>query len=201
MLDRWLDALGHVGVDEVLVNVHHLPDLVQDHVAKRALPPEVRTVFEPELLGSAGTLRANRIWIESDKTFLVCNVDNLTDFDLSLLVDRHRNVGMMATLAVFHAEVPSACGIVEVDQSGRMVGFEEKPSVPKSDLANAGMYAFDSSVLDEIVGPSPQDVGRDLLPRLVGHAQTVTVDGYFRDIGTLDAYRVAQKEWAVRDER
>jgi NDP-sugar pyrophosphorylase family protein len=63
------------------------------------------------------------------------------------------------------------------------------------------MYAFDSSVLDEIVGPSPQDVGRDLLPRLVGHAQTVTVDGYFRDIGTLDAYRVAQKEWAVRDER
>jgi mannose-1-phosphate guanylyltransferase len=56
LLDIWLDAFGRAGVDEVLVNLHHLPDVVRNHLKARAgslRPPAVRTVFEPELLGSA----------------------------------------------------------------------------------------------------------------------------------------------------
>jgi mannose-1-phosphate guanylyltransferase len=201
MLDRWIDALGRAGIDEVLINLHHLPEVVRSHVADRESLPTVRTVCEPTLLGSAGTLRANRDWIAPDRTFLVCNVDNLTDFDLSLLVSRHRNSGTMATLAVFRAENPSACGIVDVDDTGRMVGFEEKPAQPRSDLANAGMYAFDVSVLEAIVGANPIDIGHHLLPALVGKAQTVLVEGYFRDIGTPAALQMAQDEWAMRSDR
>ena len=72
MLDIWLDALDRAGVDEVLVNLHHLPDVVRDHVAERTAPPAVRTVFEPELLGSAGTLRAHRDWVAGEEMFLAC---------------------------------------------------------------------------------------------------------------------------------
>ena len=90
MLDIWLEALDRAGVDEVLVNLHHLPDVVRDHVAARTSPPAVRIVFEPELLGSAGTLRANRDWVEGEEMFLAFNADNLTDFDLRSLVDAHR---------------------------------------------------------------------------------------------------------------
>ena len=68
----------------------------------------------------------------------------------------------------------------------------EKPTEPVSDLTNAGMYAFHPSVLDEIDGTPPRDIGYDLLPRLVGRARAVLVDGYFRDIGTADAYRQSQ---------
>jgi len=46
--------------------------------------------FEPELLGSAGTLAANRAWVEGEEMFLACNADNLTDFDLQSLVQTHR---------------------------------------------------------------------------------------------------------------
>jgi mannose-1-phosphate guanylyltransferase len=60
------------------------------------------------------------------------------------------------------------------------------------------MYAFHPSVLDEITGAPPKDIGYDLLPRLVGRAWVVPVDGYFRDIGTPDAYRLAREEWPVR---
>ena len=56
LLDIWLDAFDRAGVDEVLVNLHHLPDVVRRHLAARTGPPAVRTVIEPELLGSAGTL-------------------------------------------------------------------------------------------------------------------------------------------------
>ena len=82
LLDLWLDALHRAGVDEVLVNLHHLPDIVERHLAARSEPPAIRTAFEPELLGSAGTLRRHRSWVEDEEFFLVLNADNLTDFDL-----------------------------------------------------------------------------------------------------------------------
>jgi mannose-1-phosphate guanylyltransferase len=198
LLDLWLDEFDRAGVDEVLVNLHHLPDVVRRHIAGRAGPPAVRAFFEPELLGSAGTLLANREWVQGEDLFLACYADNLTDFDLQSLVKAHREHGPVATLTVFHSPNPSAGGVVEVDVAGRVVGFAEKPAEPVSDLVNAGMYAFHPSVLDEIEGAPPRDIGYDLLPRLVGRARAVPVGGYFRDIGTIDAYRRAGEEWPAR---
>jgi mannose-1-phosphate guanylyltransferase len=198
LIDTWLDAFGAAGIDEVLVNLHHLPDVVRHHLETRVGMPTVRTFFEPELLGSAGTLAANRAWVNGEQMFLVCYADNLTDFDLSTLVRAHREHGAIATLTVFHSERPSAGGVVELDMAGTVVGFQEKPARPVSDLVNAGMYAFHPSALDEIDGAPPKDIGFDLLPRLVGRARALLVEGYFRDIGTADAYRRAREEWPVR---
>ena len=195
LLDMWLDSLANAGVDEVLVNLHYLPDVVAAHLARRAGVPAVRTFFEPELLGSAGTLRANRQWVAAEDMFLACYADNLTSFDLRLLIDAHRKRRALATLTVFHSGNPSAVGVLELGRDGRVTGFEEKPARPVSDLVNAGMYAFHPAVLDEIGTTPPQDIGAHLLPRLVGRAFAVPVDCYFRDIGTLDAYRRAREEW------
>lgn len=198
MLDIWLDAFDRVGVDEVLINLHHLPDVVRHHLEARAGTPTVRAFYEPELLGSAGTLAANRAWVDGEEMFLVCYADNLTDFDLSLLVQAHREQRAIATLTVFHSERPSAGGVMELDATGTVVGFEEKPANPVSDLVNAGMYAFHPDVLSDLGGLLPGDIGYDLLPRLVGRAKALPVEGYFRDIGTIDAYERAQREWPVR---
>ena len=201
LLDVWLDAFAQAGVDEVLVNLHHLPDVVRRHVAARTAPPAVRTFHEPELLGSAGTLLANREWVQGEEFFLACYADNLTDFDLRSLISAHRTHGAPATLAVFHSDNPSAGGVVELDGADRVIGFTEKPSEPVSDLTNAGMYAFHPGVLDEIDGMPPRDIGYDLLPRLVGRARAVPVEGYFRDIGTPRAYQRAREEWPARASR
>jgi mannose-1-phosphate guanylyltransferase len=198
LLDHWLDAFARAGVTEVLINLHHLPDTVRAHVAARAVPPAVRLVFEPELLGSAGTLAANRDWVADEEFFLACNADNLTDFDLGYLVAAHRATGPIATIAVFRSENPSAGGVVALNEASRIIGFSEKPAVPASDLVNAGIYAFSPAVLFEIAEKRPADIGYDLLPRLVGNAHAVRVEGYFRDIGTLEAYRRAREEWPTR---
>jgi mannose-1-phosphate guanylyltransferase len=196
LLDIWLDSFDRAGVDEVLVNLHHLPDVVCRHVAARTEPPAVRLVFEAELLGSAGTLAANKQWVADEDFFLACNADNLTDFDLRKLIDAHREFGGVATLTVFHSPNPSAGGVLELDDAGRVIGFAEKPAAPASDLVNAGMYAFTPDLLDEIKR-TPADIGYDLLPSLVGRARAIAVDGYFRDIGTPEAYRRAREEWPV----
>jgi mannose-1-phosphate guanylyltransferase len=198
LLDIWLDAFDRAGVDEVVVNLHHLPDVARRHIAARTGPPAVRTFFEPELLGSAGTLIANREWVDGEDLFLACYADNLTDFDLRSLVQAHREHDAIATLTVFHSERPWAGGVVEIDAAGLVIGFVEKPANPVSDLTNAGMYAFHPSVLDEVDGVPPKDIGFDLLPRLVGRARVVLVEGYFCDIGTADAYRRAREEWPIR---
>jgi mannose-1-phosphate guanylyltransferase len=201
MLDIWLAAFDRAGVDEILVNLHHLPDVVRRHLDTRVGTPAVRTFYEPELLGSAGTLAANRAWVAEEDMFLACHADNLTDFDLCSLVQTHQEHGGIATLTVFHSERPSAGGVVELDVAGTVIGFAEKPSNPVSDLVNAGMYAFHPSVLDEIGGSPPRDIGYDLLPRLVGRARAMLVEGYFRDVGTVDAYQRAQQEWPERASR
>jgi mannose-1-phosphate guanylyltransferase len=198
LLDIWLDAFAKAGIQEVLVNTHHLAGRVAAHVAERTSPPAVRLSHEPALLGSAGTLLANRDFVADDDMFLVVNADNLTDFDLGVLIDAHRADTTIATLTVFRAPRPSECGIVDV-VDGRVVGFAEKPAEPRSDLANAGIYAFHPKVLDEIPEPLPRDIGFDLLPRLVGRARALALDDcYFLDIGTPAALERARSEWEGR---
>lgn len=201
LLDRWLDIFHNAGVDEVLVNLHHLPDVVEAHLKGRSGPPAVVTSYEPDLLGSAGTLRAGRDWVAGEEFFLACNADNLTDFSLRPLIETHRAGRHPATLTLFRAQRPSRCGIVSVGADGTMTGFTEKPAEPASNLANAGMYAFAPGLLDELGPPvpaGPADIGYHLLPRLVGRAGTVEIGGYFRDIGTIDSYHLAEQEWVAR---
>jgi mannose-1-phosphate guanylyltransferase len=198
MLDIWLDALAKAGVSEVLLNAHHLADQVQAHVAARVGPPALHLVVEPELLGSAGTLRANRDFVAGEDMFLAINADNLTDFDLGMLIDAHRSGGSVATLSLFRAPDPTQVGVVELND-GLVVGFEEKPAHPRGDLANAGMYAFAPAVIDEITGPDPRDIGFHLLPQLIGRARAVALNGsYFIDIGTSDALHCARDDWEGR---
>ena len=132
MLDIWLDEFDRAGVDEVLVNVHCLADVVRRHLEGRDGPPEVHTFFEPELLGSAGTLVANRDWIAGEEFFLACNADNLTDFDLRTLIESHRSGDTVATLTLFHAPRPhrrvaSSSSTTRAGSSGST----EKPSNPR----------------------------------------------------------------------
>jgi mannose-1-phosphate guanylyltransferase len=197
LLDIWRDSLAVAGVDEVLINLHHRAEVIWNHVQEWRGPPMVRMVYEQELLGSAGTLVKNKGWVDAEEMILVCNADNLTNFDLRSLIDAHRKSGAIATLTLFHAERPSECGVVEIDDSGRMIAFSEKPDEPTGDLANAGIYAFDPCVIDLVLGPPPNDIGYDILPLLVGRAQTVIISDYFRDIGTPEALQRAQHEWAA----
>ena len=196
LLDIWLDALAEVGVDEVLLNTHHLADQVAAHLAQRVGGPPVRLLHEETLRGSAGTLGAARGLLDDGPWFLAVNADNLTDYDLADLVAAHTGGAAVATLTAFHTQRPSACGILEVDDSGCLVGFAEKPVRPLSDLANAGLYAFSREVLDLVDGPEPRDIGTHLLPRLVGRARVVGIgDAYLRDIGTPEALAEARATW------
>ena len=196
LLEIWLRECERAGVDAVLVNTHHLADRVEEFVAARRGAP-VTLAFEPTLLGSAGTIAANWSFVAGDESFLVVYADNLTTFALSDLTAFHATHDRIASMALFRSPNPSACGVVALDDDGLVVGFWEKPENPPGNLANAGLYVFRREVRQFLPAEVPADVGRSLMPALVGQAKGLPIGSYFVDIGTLENYYSAQADYAA----
>lgn len=185
MLDYWFDALAVAGISDVLVNTHHLADQVRDHIAAINAKGGLRVTeaFEPALLGSAGTLHANRGWADDADSIVVIYADNLSTIDLTDLVAFHTGQNAPMTMALFHTPYPSQCGIATLDAQGTITAFVEKPEQPQSDLANAGIYVMDADLWRAVADLNVFDFGFDVLPRYVGQMQGYPFDGYHRDIG------------------
>jgi mannose-1-phosphate guanylyltransferase len=190
LLGRWFDLLAKAGVTHALVNTHHLAEPVRAYVASCDPPLAVTLVHEPILLGSAGTLRANRDFAAAEQRFLVVYADNASSVDLRALVRAHR-ADSAATLGLFRVPDPQTRGIVELEAAGTVVGFVEKPERPKSNLAWAGLLVGTPELLDAIPDRTPCDLGHDVLPRLVGRMHGFEIEGYHRDVGTPESYQQA----------
>lgn len=195
LIDIWINKLKKAGIEQILVNIHHLPDKMNQHLEKYPEDSGLVLSYEERLLGSAGTLLANRKFVGDDQEFLVCNTDTLTAIDPSMLIKDHKEGRYLATLALIEATNPQAMGIVELDDNGVIRSFEEKPEHPKSNLAYAGLCVMDKQALKFLEPGKPQDIGTHLLPQLCGKSRGVQFDEYLRDIGTPESYRLAQEEW------
>jgi len=91
---------------------------------------------------------------------------------------------------LFESDTPSSCGIVELDTAGLVVGFEEKPSSPRSNLANAAVYLLSQAALDE-VGDS-RDFSTEVVPRLLGRINGHRFSGPYFDMGTPESLAAAR---------
>jgi len=197
MLYHWFQLLKSHDICEILINLHHLPHIVREYVQDyNSSHPEVRIklYYEPELAGSAGTIKANAQWIENEDEFLIAYADNLTNVDLTMLTQFHRSRRPILTMGLFHSDYPEGCGIAELDTDGLIVNFVEKPRNPVSDMANAGIYVADPALVD-YVPHGFADLGHDVLPKLTGKMYGCEVEGYLRDIGTMDNYKKAELGW------
>src|SRR6202047_4399026 len=122
VMEHIVDLLDRYGFNEVIANLHYFPETIREHFGDRL---EYR--YEPELLGTAGGVRACADFFGSEP-FLVISGDALTDIDLTALVSRHRESAGVATLAVKQVPDTREFGVVLHDRDGRITGFQEKPS-------------------------------------------------------------------------
>ena len=199
LLDYWFEHLFAAGIERALVNTHWLADRVRAHVEQSRYRDRIDLVHEPELLGTGGMILANRQWLD-DETFLVCHADNLTDFDVSAFQEAHRAraPGCLMTMLSFRTDAPETCGILEIDRRGVVTGFHEKVENPPGNLANAAVYLFEPDVVEMIAALNTRaaDLSTQILPDLVGRIQSFETRGYHRDIGTVEALRLAESEFS-----
>ncbi|MDD3920522.1 MAG: nucleotidyltransferase family protein [Eubacteriales bacterium] len=199
LLAWWMELFLRHGVDTVLVNTHYLSAQVRAFLyAYNAAKTGVRIVeaYEPQLLGSGGTIKVNRAFIGADESFLICNADNLTDIDLSDLMTYHNTHTGVITMALFRSDCPRQCGIAALDSTGRITEFTEKPEAPVSNLANAGVYIARKELFMHIPENGFCDLGKDVLPRLIGRMYGYEMHDYLIDIGTLKNLEKARGNWA-----
>ena len=168
--------------------------------------------------GSADAIYQNLNLISDEKPDIVCvfGADHIYHMDPRQMVDEHVDSGAGVTVAAIPVPVEQAhqFGIIDASAEGQIVDFLEKPPDPPTmpgdptrSLASMGNYVFNTDVLVDIVTPSPDsrtntDVGGDVIPALtkqgVAHMYDFSTNrvpgqaeherGYWRDVGTLDAY-------------
>ncbi len=194
-LFRWLRGQG---ITEVAINLHHLPEVITDYVGDGSSFGVVVTYSrEDPILGSAGA--AKKLESYFDSTFLVVYGDMLLDVDLAPLVELHRRSGAELTAGLMYTEDPASKGIAHLDPTGRVVRFVEKPKPGEieGNLAAAGVYLVEPSVLKRVPSESYYDFGHHLVPLLLAEGSVVfgrLLEGYLLDIGTPESYRQAQED-------
>jgi len=198
LLQIWLGQCRSFGITDVLVNAHSHAGHVHDFARQQTTKVNVFVAEERELLGSAGTLAANRKFVAGENDFFVLYGDVLTNVDLSHLLQFHRERNSAASLALYEVPDPRRCGIVELDQDGAVIAFTEKPAHPRGNLAFAGIMVARQEIFELIPRERPADIGFHLLPKLVGRMAGMKVDGLLLDIGTMENYRAAQAEWGTK---
>ncbi|HKH11401.1 MAG TPA: NDP-sugar synthase [Rubrobacter sp.] len=196
--------IGHIfgllakhGVDEVHVNIHYLADALLEAYGEESQRNgmKVQLSKEDELLGTAGGVK--RLADRFDDTFVIVSGDALTDIDVQALVAFHKEKDALATIALRRVYDTSEFGVVEIDEEGAILGFQEKPNPEEaiSTLANTGIYVLEPRALDYIPEATFFDFAKDVFPKFLENGERFVGyqgDFYWSDIGTLEAYRQAQ---------
>jgi mannose-1-phosphate guanylyltransferase len=196
LLARQLAYLASEGAERVLINAHHLAEQIFEFVARQTTPLEVEVSFEPELLGTAGGVRAALAGFDRAAPIVVLHADTVVEVSLRTIVAEHVAMGAEGTICVNWLEQTQGKGLVEVDEHDMVVRFVEKPADAPPGLANAGIYVLDPQLLDLAPDNQFYDFGLDLFPqalRLGRPLRARLLDDLAHDIGTPETLAQAQE--------
>ena len=197
VLEYWLHILTGLGAESVLVNLHHHAEAVQGFLERGGYDEMAQAVYEPELLGTGGSLLRNRGFFR-DCTAMLIHADNFCQCDFAAFAAYHRRRprGTVMTMMTHIAPDPRSSGIVELDGDGVVIGFHEKVAEPPGRLANGAVFFIEPEALEEIgefYAGGTLDFSRDVVPAFLGRIATWYNGAHFRDIGTPESLRAIQE--------
>ena len=192
-----INLLKRNNINEIVATLYYLPDVMRDYFQDgRDFGVEMTyAVEEDQPLGTAGCVKNIQQWL--DDTFVTISGDAITDFDLQAAIAFHRQKKSKATLILTRVPNPVEFGVVITDEEGRINRFLEKPSLSEifSDTVNTGTYILEPEILDYLPENEESDFSKDLFPLLLEKGEPMygyIAEGYWCDVGHLDAYRQAQ---------
>jgi glucose-1-phosphate adenylyltransferase len=251
IIDFTLSNCLHSGLRRILVLTQYKSHSLQKHLRDgwsvynpeleeyiTPVPPQMRT-GESWYVGTADAIYQNLYLLERSEAdyALILSGDHIYRMDYAAMLQHHKNSGAEVTVACLTVDLAEArsFGLMTIDESGRIVSFQEKPENPRPipgdpghALASMGVYVFPVKLLVKLLNEdherdSSHDFGKDILPAIVGTQKVmaygfggtkgrVTVDRYWRDVGTIDAYYEAnmdllqplppidlyQEDWPIR---
>lgn len=201
VLEYILDLLEEHRILDAAVTLRYIPSAITAHFGEGYRSMRLSFSEEEKPLGTAGSVRlaVDSQWGGAGEDILVISGDALTDVDLSAALAFHRAHGAAATLVVKRVADPREYGLVEMETSGRVTGFLEKPGWGQADTdsANTGMYILSPEAIEAIPSDTPFDFAKDLFPRLLRDGLPLyayETEDYWCDIGDLKTYLSCQRD-------
>ena len=214
IVDFPLSNCANSGIDVVGVLTQYESVLLNSYVAAGrrwgldtkdsgvyVLPPREKADANLDVYrGTADAISQNIDFIDSydPEYLLILSGDHIYKMNYAKMLAYHKEHNADATIAVIGVPMKEASrfGIMNTDETGRIVEFEEKPAQPKSNLASMGIYIFNWNLLRKMLiadmkdPDSNHDFGKDIIPALLNDGKKLVAwqfKGYWKDVGTIDS--------------
>ena len=213
IIDFPLSNCANSGIDTVGILTQYKPLELNDYIGSgkpwdmdrlsggvHILPPYQSQHGGNWYKGTANAIYQNLEFIEryNPEYVLILSGDHIYKMDYSKMINQHEKDGADCTIAVLEVSMEEATrfGIMNAHEDGTIYEFEEKPPVPKSNLASMGIYVFNWDKLrkylieDEANPESSNDFGKNIIPAMLDAGEKLKVyrfNDYWKDVGTVDS--------------
>lgn len=214
IIDFVLSNVANSGISDIGILTQYKPHILNEHIGNgtswdldrscgglRILSPFRNEVEGRWYKGTANAIYENIHFINriDPEYILILSGDHIYKMDYSKMIDEHIKNDADGTISVIQVpwEEASRFGIMSVDDNNRIIEFEEKPPVPKNNLASMGIYVFNWKVLKNYLikieedPTSNDDFGKDIIPQMIEDEKrmfTYVFKGYWKDVGTVRSY-------------
>ncbi len=201
LLEHVLNYLSSQGIQDIIVNVHHLPDKIVEYFGD-GTDFGVRLQFsrEEEILGTAGGLKKAQSFLEKE-TFLVINSDVLTDIDLDKALSFHKEKKSCLTLVVRQDADPEKYEPIELADDGRITRFVnasiKNPPATTQRVMFTGIQIMEPEIFFRIPSGKFFGTAEDVFPAMIKEGLPVygtLHEKYWIDMGTRETYIQAQAD-------
>jgi NDP-sugar pyrophosphorylase family protein len=208
MIEYPLLLLRHYGIDEIVINLHHLGEQIEAHLGDgKKLGLTITYSKEQELLDTGGGLLKAEPFLR-DASFLVINTDVLIDLPLDQLIAFHERNRAAATLVMRPDEHADQFGSMEIDANGRVDRFLQTTRPNITDTNRTKLMFTGVQILEpKIFAYMPSNLGlkkfsttKDTYPRMLRAGEALygyRFDGFWRDLGTAARIKEAEASLAL----
>jgi NDP-sugar pyrophosphorylase family protein len=194
-----IDTLRRAGIADITLALSYQPEKIEQQLGDGSnFGVKLKYMTEPQPMGTAGAYKFAEGLIREPT--VVFNGDILTDLDLKTVIRQHKERSAIATIVLAPVENPSAYGLVETKDDGRVLRFLEKPKADEITVntINAGTYVLEPGVLDLIPAGENHSFEYGLFPRLLERGEPffahIPQRTYWIDIGTPARYLTAHHD-------
>ncbi len=217
IIDFSLSNCSNSGIYHIGILTQYLPLSLNEHLGvgkpwdldRRDTKLSLLQPYKKWYAGTADSVLQNLQYVirSGAKYVIILSGDHVYKMDYSKMIEQHKQTGAELTIAV--QEVPMAethrFGILRTNAAGKIIEFQEKPEKTDSNLASMGIYVFNTDTLVEAlqtVKADGLDFGKHIVPHLIGgKAYSYVFEGYWKDVGTYDAYLEANLELTATVDR
>ncbi|MBO1871200.1 HAD-IIIA family hydrolase [Lachnoanaerobaculum sp. Marseille-Q4761] len=200
LLEYQVEKLKSYGVKKIIMIVGHLGEKISGHFQDgRAFGVDIDYIFEKEPLGTAGAFYYLKDKIDA-KDFLLIFGDVFFDLDFDRMEDFHFKNSALTTLLAHPNGHPYDSDLIQMDDTGRVIGFDSKHNVRDywyDNMVNAGMYILNRDLLDLVKEPLKIDFEKDILANQVKLGANIYAyhsPEYVKDVGTVDRINATVEE-------